>query len=103
MVEEKKIIEKLLNGDMKLHQIEGYTENINESVTIRRKFIESVSKTDLEHISHYSLSMEDALKRNIENPIGTIQIPVGIADSLKFTENMLMEIFMFHWLPPKVP
>ena len=83
MVEEKKIIEKLLNGDMKLHQIEGYTENIDESVAIRRKFIESVSKTDLEHISHYSLSMEEALKRNIENPIGTIQIPVGIAGPLE--------------------
>ena len=83
MVEEKKIMEKLLNGDLKLHQIENYSENIDESVTIRRNFIESVSNTNLEHISHYSLSMEDALKRNIENPIGTIQIPVGIAGPLE--------------------
>jgi hydroxymethylglutaryl-CoA reductase (NADPH) len=83
MVEEKKIMEKLLNGDMKLHEIEKYTENTDESVTIRRNFIESVSKTNLEHISQYSLSMEEALKRNIENPIGTIQIPVGIAGPLE--------------------
>jgi hydroxymethylglutaryl-CoA reductase (NADPH) len=83
MAEEKKIMEKLLNGDMKLHEIEKYTENTDESVTIRRNFIESVSKTNLEHISQYSLSMEEALKRNIENPIGTIQIPVGIAGPLE--------------------
>ncbi len=28
MVEEKEIIEKLLNGEMKLHEIEKYTETI---------------------------------------------------------------------------
>ena len=48
MVEEKEIIEKLLNGDIKLHQIEKYTENIDESVDIRRKFAEAVSNTKLE-------------------------------------------------------
>ena len=83
MVEEKEIIEKLLNGEMKLHQIEKYTENIDESVDIRRKFAEAVSKTNLDHLSNYSLSMEEAVKRNIENPIGTVQIPVGIAGPLE--------------------
>ncbi len=83
MVEEKEIIEKLLNGEMKLHEIEKYTETIEESVDIRRKFIETVSNTNLDHLSKYSLSMEEALKRNIENPIGTVQIPVGIAGPLE--------------------
>jgi hydroxymethylglutaryl-CoA reductase (NADPH) len=83
MVEEKEIIKKLLNGDMKLHQIDGYTKNVDESVNIRRNFIESVSKTNLKHLSNYSLSMEEAVKRNIENPIGAIQIPIGIAGPLE--------------------
>ena len=83
MVEEKEIIEKLLNGEMKLHEIEKYTENIKMSVDIRRKFAETVSNTNLDHLSKYSLSMEEALKRNIENPIGTVQIPVGIAGPLE--------------------
>lgn len=83
MVEEKEIIEKLLNGEMKLHQIEKYTENIDESVDIRRKFAEAVSKTNLDHLSNYSISMGEAVKRNIENPIGTVQIPVGIAGPLE--------------------
>ncbi len=50
---------------------------------IRRKFAETVSNTNLDHLSKYSLSMEEALKRNIENPIGTVQIPVGIAGPLE--------------------
>ena len=37
MVEEKEIIEKLLNGEIKLHEIEKYTENIDESVDITKK------------------------------------------------------------------
>jgi hydroxymethylglutaryl-CoA reductase (NADPH) len=83
MMEEKEIIEKLLNGEMKLHEIEKYTESIKKSVDIRRKFTETVSNTNLDHLSKYSLSMEEALKRNIENPIGTVQIPVGIAGPLE--------------------
>jgi hydroxymethylglutaryl-CoA reductase (NADPH) len=83
MMEEKEIIEKLLNGEMKLHEIEKYTEYIKKSVDIRRKFTETVSNTNLDHLSKYSLSMDEALKRNIENPIGTVQIPVGIAGPLE--------------------
>ena len=83
MVEENEIIKKLLNGDIKLHEIENYTETIEESVDIRRKFVETISKTHLDHISKYSLSMEEALKKNIENPIGAVQIPVGITGPLE--------------------
>jgi len=83
MVEEKEIMKKLLNGEMKLHQIEKYTENTDKAVYIRRKFAETVSNTKLDHLSKYTLSMEEALKKNIENPIGTVQIPVGIAGPLK--------------------
>lgn len=82
MVEEKEIIQKLIDGKIKLHQVESLTDNVDMAVNIRRKFVETISNQKLEHLSNYSLSMEDALKRNIENPIGTIQIPVGIAGPL---------------------
>lgn len=83
MVEEKEIIEKLLNGELKIRQIDDLVGDTEKSVDIRRKFIENVSNTKLEHLSNYSLSMEEAIKRNIENPIGTIQIPLGIAGPLE--------------------
>lgn len=83
MVEEKEIVDKLAKGEIKLHEIEKYTDSVSQAVDIRRKFMETVSGTGLENISKYSLDMEEAMKKNIENPIGTIQIPVGVAGPLK--------------------
>lgn len=83
MVKENSILRKILNGEIKLHDIDKYTDSVDEAVKIRRKFVETISNTPLEHLSHYSLNMEEANKKNIENPIGAVQIPVGIAGPLK--------------------
>ncbi|HEY0196538.1 MAG TPA: hydroxymethylglutaryl-CoA reductase (NADPH) [Methanobacterium sp.] len=83
MVEKEEIIGKLLNGELKLYEIDKFTENTREAVDIRREFLEEKYKIQLENIAHYSLDMEEAQKRNIENPIGTVQIPVGLAGPLK--------------------
>ena len=83
MANEREIINKLIKGDIKLHEIEKYTENVDEAITIRRKFAEEISGTELKNISNYSIDMESVSKKNIENPIGAIQIPVGIAGPLK--------------------
>ncbi len=79
MADTKKIIDKLANNDIKLHEIEKYTSDIDEAINIRKKFIESISVGELNHVSNYSIDMNKAIKKNIENPIGTIQIPVGVA------------------------
>lgn len=83
MVNENEIINKLASGEIKLHEIEKYTQSIPEAVEIRRKFMETISASRLDNVSHFSLDMEEAMKKNIENPIGAIQIPVGIAGPLK--------------------
>lgn len=83
MVEKEEIIGKLLSGELKLYEIDKFTENTREAVDIRREFLEEKYKIQLTNIANYSLDMEEALKKNIENPIGTIQIPVGLAGPLK--------------------
>lgn len=83
MVNENEIINKLASGEIKLHEIEKYTESVPQAVQIRRKFMETISVSKLDNVSHFSLDMEEAMKKNIENPIGAIQIPVGIAGPLK--------------------
>jgi hydroxymethylglutaryl-CoA reductase (NADPH) len=83
MVEKEEIIAKLLKGELKLYEIDKLTKNTEEAIDIRRNFIEEKAQTSLDNIAHYSLDMDEALKRNIENPIGTIQIPVGLAGPLK--------------------
>lgn len=83
MVNEREIINKLKNSDIKLREIEKYTDNVDEAVTIRRKFIEEVSNSKIEHMANYSIDMEAASKKNIEQPIGAIQIPIGVVGPLK--------------------
>ncbi|MCC7550503.1 MAG: hydroxymethylglutaryl-CoA reductase (NADPH) [Methanobacterium sp.] len=82
MQKKEEIMEKLSKGELKLHQIDNYTTKTQEAVDLRREFVEKVSGTSLKHLSHYSLDLTEAMKRNIENPIGTIQIPVGLAGPL---------------------
>ena len=66
-MDKSEIINKLLNGEIKLYQIEQFTDTIDEAITVRREFIEKYSDTSLENISHYTLDMDNAFKKNIEN------------------------------------
>jgi hydroxymethylglutaryl-CoA reductase (NADPH) len=83
MVKNEEIVDKLVKGEIKLHQVEKYVDNEDEAVEVRRNFAEKISGANLDHISRYSLDLSEALKRNIENPIGTVQIPVGLAGPLQ--------------------
>ncbi|OWT32562.1 hydroxymethylglutaryl-CoA reductase (NADPH) [Methanobrevibacter sp. 87.7] len=81
-MDKTEIINKLLNGELKLYQIESLTDSIDEAISIRREFIEKYTNTNLENMSNYTLNMDEVFKKNIENPIGAIQIPVGVAGPL---------------------
>lgn len=83
MPEKDKIVNKLMSGEIKLHQVESYTDSVEEATQVRLLFAQKISGAETEHLSQYSINMEEALKRNIENPIGAIQIPVGIAGPLR--------------------
>ena len=91
----EEIIEKLLAGEMKLYQIDNFTENATEALDIRREFIEKHSGIELNQIANYTLDMELAFAKNIENPIGTVQIPIGVAGPLKINgEHAKDEFFV---------
>lgn len=48
----------------------------------RRKYLETKLKTDLKNISVFSFSEEETIGKNIENLIGAVQLPLGIAGPL---------------------
>lgn len=81
------IIEKLKSGEIKIHQLEKIADTANQAADIRRKYVEEVSNTQLEHIGSYSIDMTETSKKNIENGIGTIQVPVGVVGPLKVTND----------------
>ena len=88
---EKEILEKLKTGEIRLFEIEKYTNTANEATDIRRKYIENETKVQLPHIASYSIDMTDTAAKNIENQIGTIQIPVGVVGPIEI--NMDDETF----------
>lgn len=81
-MDHKDIIEKLKKGEIKLHQLE---ESIDpkKAREIRKEYITQVTGADLSCVSETYLNEEQLYKRNIENLIGSIEIPLGIAGPIK--------------------
>lgn len=74
-------LEKIKSGTLKLYALE--TEmNAKDAVSLRRSYIENICNIDLQSIGNYTIPEGYAVTHNIENMIGCIQIPVGIAGPL---------------------
>ncbi len=57
---------------------QGYAE---DSVADRRKWIEQKTGAKLTHVGSYSISSQE-MRGNIENPVGAVQVPLGLAGPL---------------------
>ena len=73
------LIDKVATKKLGLHQIDLPAA---EAVEIRRKAIEKLTGTALDALGEYAIDAESSSKRNIENMIGAVQVPVGIAGPL---------------------
>lgn len=82
-MDEEKIIERIKKGKIKLHEIDEVVKDSNKAAEIRRKFLESKFGKKLGHVGRSSIDFSDAINRNIENPIGAVQVPLGYAGDLK--------------------
>ena len=90
----QEIIDKLLNGEIKLYQVDKEV-SAKEATDIRREFLEQKYSINLDNISNYTLDMERASARNIENSIGVLQLPMGIAGPLKINgDNCKREVYI---------
>ncbi len=71
------ILNGLRNGTIKLYELEKLAGK-REAVSIRANFLEDATSSSLKNISGYTFDPE-AVKGNIENMIGAVQVPIGIA------------------------
>jgi hydroxymethylglutaryl-CoA reductase (NADPH) len=69
---------RLKEGSCKLYELEKEFPPI-DAIRIRRAFIERETGTTLKNLGIFSIDVERVVKRNCENMIGTVQIPVGVA------------------------
>ncbi len=78
----EELIEKIVKEKIHLHKIDGFVDNENIAVLIRRKAIERITGVILPSIGSTIIDFVET-RGNIENAIGAVQIPLGIAGPLR--------------------
>ncbi|WP_342677621.1 hydroxymethylglutaryl-CoA reductase (NADPH) [Methanofollis sp. UBA420] len=86
---------RLKNGTLKLYALEAELPP-EEAVRVRREYIEGESGADLGALGTFSIGIDRVVKRNIENMIGAVQVPVGVAGPLKINGEYAEGTY---WLP----
>ncbi len=72
---------RLKEGSLKLYELEKELSPV-DAIRIRREYIQRETGTQLDNIGIFSIDVERVVKRNCENMIGTVQVPVGVAGPL---------------------
>jgi hydroxymethylglutaryl-CoA reductase (NADPH) len=75
-------LDRLRTGSLKLHALEGELPPV-DAVTVRRTYLEQERGVSLSKLGSFTMDIDRAVKRNIENMIGAVQIPVGVAGPLR--------------------
>ncbi|QSZ67526.1 hydroxymethylglutaryl-CoA reductase (NADPH) [Methanofollis aquaemaris] len=73
---------RLKKGTLKLYALEKELPP-EEAVRVRRNFVEGESGADLAALGSFSIGIDRVVRRNIENMIGAVQIPVGVAGPVR--------------------
>jgi hydroxymethylglutaryl-CoA reductase (NADPH) len=71
-------LERLRNGSLKLYSLEKEMP-APDAVRVRRAFIEEQTGTHLDSLGLYTIGIEQVVKKNCENMIGAVQVPLGVA------------------------
>jgi hydroxymethylglutaryl-CoA reductase (NADPH) len=86
---------KLRDGSLKLYELEKELSPI-DAIRIRREYIQQETSTKLDNIGIFSIDIERVVKRNCENMIGTIQVPLGVAGPIRVNGGYAQGDY---WLP----
>ncbi len=79
----ERVIERIERGDLSLSRLERELGNANLAALVRRVYLERKLGVSLSSIASTILDFEELYGRNIENPIGAVQVPVGIVGPLR--------------------
>lgn len=86
---------KLKSGELRLYQLESELTPM-DAIRVRREYIEGETGTKLENLGIFSIDIERVVKRNCENMIGTVQVPLGVAGPISIKGGYAQGKY---WLP----
>jgi len=79
----EEIVQGMVEARIKLHEADKILGNANAAALARRLALERMLGVGLSSIGSTILDFEELVGRNIENPIGAVQVPVGVAGPLR--------------------
>jgi hydroxymethylglutaryl-CoA reductase (NADPH) len=74
------LAERVRESDLRLHDLEDHAD-ADTAADARRRFVEGETGATLDTVGAYGIDAADA-DPNIENMIGTVQVPMGVAGPL---------------------
>jgi len=79
----EEVVKGIIEGRVRLHEADRILGNSNAGALARRLALERMLGVSLSSIGSTILDFEELVGRNIENPIGAVQVPVGIVGPLR--------------------
>jgi hydroxymethylglutaryl-CoA reductase (NADPH) len=76
-----KLVRSIVAGERRLHELPA-SLTAEQAAEVRRRAVEALGETGLDHTGRYSLDAERASSRHCENFIGVSQVPLGVAGPL---------------------
>ncbi len=77
------VIARIDRGELSLSRLDKELGSSNLAALVRRRYIEKKTGRTLSAMASTILDFDELVGRNIENPIGAVQIPVGVVGPLK--------------------
>lgn len=81
-VNKRILIKKIFEKEINFHQLSVEMKE-SEKAEIRREALEKIEGVNLEGVGDYAFDPETAGKRNCENLIGGVSVPLGVAGPIK--------------------
>ena len=75
-------VKMLEEGKVKMHELDDLLKDSNEATRIRRLFLERRLGVKLNAIGSTVIDFNQVYRRNTENTIGAVQVPLGVAGPL---------------------
>jgi hydroxymethylglutaryl-CoA reductase (NADPH) len=81
MTEPADLVDRIREGDLRLHELEEHTDP-DTAAAARRELLEAETDADLVAVGDFSFSVSDA-EPNIENLVGGTQLPMGVVGPIE--------------------
>ncbi|MEF8819676.1 MAG: hydroxymethylglutaryl-CoA reductase (NADPH) [Haloferacaceae archaeon] len=75
------LVERVQAGDLRLYELEAHATDADAAATARRRVVSERTGTSLDAVGDYTVDAA-AADNNVENMVGAIQVPLGVAGPL---------------------